>query len=56
MKNVAGLNYIARLAMNTTKWSTCFVLNIFYEDLDKRKLIYLLPSIVIERSRLDVVT
>ena len=56
MKNVAGLNYFARLAMNTTKGSTHFVLNfLLNKDLHQRKLIFLLPSIEIESTSLDVV-
>ena len=55
MKNVAGLNYFALLAMNTTKGSTHFVLNfLLNKDLHQGKLIFLLPSIVIERCR-DVI-
>ena len=53
---VSGLNYIASLAMNTTKGSTHFVLNfLLNKDLHQRKLIFLLPSIVIESASLDVV-
>ena len=56
MKNVAGLNYFARLAMNTTKESTHFVLNfLLNKDSHQRNLIFLLPSIVIESASLDVV-
>ena len=56
MKNVAGLNYFAHLAMNATKGSTHFVLNfLLNEDLHQSKLIFLLPSIVIESPSLDVV-
>ena len=55
-KNVAGLNYFAHLAMNTTKGSTHFVLNfLLNKDLHQRKLMFLLPSIVIESASLDVV-
>ena len=56
LKNVAGLNYFARLAMNATKGSTHFVLNfLLIKDLHQRKLKFLLPSIEIERASLDVV-
>ena len=56
MKKVAGLNYFARLAMNATKGSTHFVLNfLLNKDLHQGKLIFLLPSIVIESASLDVV-
>ena len=54
MKNVAGLNYFARLAMNATMGSTRFVLNfLLNKDLHQGKLIFLLPSIVIESASLD---
>ena len=54
---VSGLNYIARLAMNATKGSTRFVLNfLLNKDSHQRNLIFLLPSIVIESTSLDVVT
>ena len=56
MKNVAGLNYFARLVMKATKGSRHFVLNYLWnKDLHQRKLIFLLPSIVIESASLDVV-
>ena len=57
MIKVAGLNFIARLAMNATKGSTHFVLNFLTnKDSNKKKLIFLLPTIVIESTSLDVVT
>ena len=58
MKNFTGLNYfqVAHLAMNTTKGSTRFVLNFSLNiNLHQRKLIFLLPSIVIESTSVDVV-
>ena len=59
MKNIAELNYFASLAMNTSKTlegSIRFLLDILSnKDLHQRKLIFLLPSIVIESASLDVV-
>ena len=52
---VAGLNYFASLAMTATKGPTRFVLNVLLnKDSHQRKLIFLLPSIVIESPSLDV--
>ena len=49
--------YFARLAKNAIKGSTHFVLNfLLNKHSHQRKLIFLLPSIVIESTSLDVVT
>ena len=54
---VSGLYYIARVAMNATQGSTRSVLNFsLNKDSHQRKLIFLLPSIVMESASLDVVT